>query len=482
MRSVRDNEITLVPSGNGLGKTHAGAGIAWWWYKSFPRSKVYTAAAPPQSNLEKLLWGEIGRAREMSPHVMHGETAKRMNIQRSEDEFMTGVLIPQSESDDIVEARSSGKHAEHLLWIVDEGDAVSRAFYNGIEGCMSGEHDRLVVFFNPRNPSGYIYEQILKGGGNVVRLSAFEHPNVTAGRNHIPGAVTRERTVQRINSWCRLAYRNEPISTKDTFELPSFLVGCRAKSRAGVWYPPLRPGIYKIMDPAFYYKVLGRYPPQGDNRLITDDEIAEARARWDTFVREYGEVPPSSQPRLGIDIAERGVDKNVAYLRWGDFVGRCASMWVGIDAMKTADKGVEIYNRYSCYRADTDGTGWGSGIAPAMRRRGCRAFGVLVAKSPTRKSEHGIFTQMRDQLYWELREWIKGDTSMLPPDDLLIEELRVPTFEIENGKIKIMMKDKMRKALRRSPDSMEALMMTFAPDIKKGHGRARSYQVYRGRY
>ena len=30
------------------------------WYKAFPNSQVYTAAAPPESNLRKLLWGETG--------------------------------------------------------------------------------------------------------------------------------------------------------------------------------------------------------------------------------------------------------------------------------------------------------------------------------------------------------------------------------------------------------------------------------------
>jgi hypothetical protein len=60
MESVRDNPITVAKSANAVGKTHGAARVAIWFYKCFPSAQVYTAAAPPESNLKKLLWGEIG--------------------------------------------------------------------------------------------------------------------------------------------------------------------------------------------------------------------------------------------------------------------------------------------------------------------------------------------------------------------------------------------------------------------------------------
>ena len=64
MESVRDNPITVAKSSNATGNTHVASRVAAWWYKSFPDSQVYTAAAPPESNLKKLLWGEIGSVTE----------------------------------------------------------------------------------------------------------------------------------------------------------------------------------------------------------------------------------------------------------------------------------------------------------------------------------------------------------------------------------------------------------------------------------
>jgi len=50
---------------------------------------------------------------------------------------------------------------------------------------------------------------------------------------------------------------------------------------------------------------------------------------------------------------------------------------------------------------------------------------------------------------------------MLPPDEQLLEELSTPTYEVLNGKIRVMKKDVMRELLRRSPDRADALCLTF---------------------
>jgi len=52
---------------------------------------------------------------------------------------------------------------------------------------------------------------------------------------------------------------------------------------------------------------------------------------------------------------------------------------------------------------------------------------------------------------------------MLPPDELLIEELHTPTYEVENGKVRVMKKSIIRDLLKRSPDRADALCLTFAP-------------------
>ncbi len=464
MDSVRDNPVTVAQSANATGKTHAAARVAVWFFKCFPDSQVYTAAAPPESNLRRLLWGEIGSISQKHPDLFKSDALNSLNIQRTAASFLTGVTIPMSGTDAQREAKFSGKHAPYLLFIIDEGDAVPDDVYRGIESCMSGGHARLLVMFNPRSEQGEAYRMIRDGRANVVRLSAFNHPNVITGEDRIPGAVTRETTVRRINEWCRPIAGGE-FPNSDCFDLPSFLEGSTAYSQSGQPYPPLKPGHYKITEPAFSYMVLGRYPSQSANALISKEWVNGARSRWDSYVAQNGEVPPKHTGGIiGLDIGEFGTDANAACFRYGGYVERLR-VWSGLDTVTTGDRAIAEYrNRGNIYCANVDATGVGAGVSPHMQRAGCSVVPVKVASSPTLSTEMGEFYILRDQLWWAVREWLRIDSgAMLPPDELLIEELQIPTYEVINGKIRVMRKDTMRELLKRSPDRADALCLTFAP-------------------
>ena len=462
MNSVRDYPITIAKSANATGKTHGAARVAVWFYKVFPESQVYTAAAPPEANLRKLLWGEIGSVLEKHPDVFKQDTVSNLQISRSARSFISGVTIPSTGSESQREAKFSGKHAPYLLFIIDEGDAVPDEVYRGIESCMSGGHARLLVMFNPRHQSGEVHRMERDGRAKVVHLSAFSHPNVTTGKDVIPGAVTRETTVRRLNQWCRPLADNEAPSPGSCFELPSFLIGSTARSQSGDEYSPLKAGIYKVNDPAFSYMVLGEYPAQGSQQLISQVWITKARNRWDSYVSQYGEAPrPGETATGGLDVGEYGTDSSVLCFRYPGFVERLIS-WGGMDTMQTADRASQEAKRRSVSVINVDATGVGAGVAPAMQRQGCLGNPVKVASSPTQATEQGEFQILRDQLWWACREWLRTDQdATLPPDEELIEELLTPTYEIDRGKIRVMSKSTMRELLRRSPDRADALCLTF---------------------
>lgn len=464
MLSVRDNEITLAKSANATGKTHGAARVAAWFYKAFPGAQVYTAAAPPESNLKNLLWGEVGSIVDRHPQVFKEDSIRSLHIAHSAKNFITGVTIPVSGTAAQREAKFSGKHAPHLLFILDEGDAIPDEVYRGIESCISGGHARLLIMFNPRAEAGEAYRLEREGRANVVHLSAMSHPNVVTGEDIIPGAVTREKTIKRINQWCRpLAPGEKPDS--ECFKLPDFLVGCQAEQKLGVLYPPLKPGYYKIVQSAFSYMVLGQYPAQGSDQLISREWIDRARSRWDSYVLEHGEVPPIGTSGIGgLDVAEFGDDDNVFCRRFGGFVPRLAR-WSGMDIAKTADRGVEECRKSPRVKSvNTDANGVGAGVAPVMRRQNVEAYPIKSQERATEKTELGEFNKLRDQLLWAVREWLRTDPgAMLPPDEPLLEELWTPTYEVINGRICVMKKDDMKELLKRSPDHMEALALTFAP-------------------
>jgi hypothetical protein len=463
LQSVRDNPFTVMKSANAVGKSHGAARAAVWFYKCFPGSQVYTAAAPPESNLKKILWGEIGSIVEKHSELFKNDEVTALHVQRGAQSFLTGVTIPTSGSTTQREAKFAGKHAPYLFFIVDESDAVPDEVFAGIESCMSGGWARLLCMLNPRAPSGAVYRWIRDGRAKVITLSAFSHPNVIEGRDVIPGAVDREVTVRRVNEWARLLAAGEK-SGADTFLLPAFLEGDVAKSRAGIDFPPLKAGHYKIMDPAFSYMVLGEFPAQGANQLISKEWIDAARLRWNSYVDQNGERPPMmARPLAGLDVAEFGADSNVLIFRSAGYVTRPVS-WSGMDLSQTAVNAAEICKEYRASRVMVDSIGVGAAMPGMVTAQGMPAVGVKTSEKATVKTEAGEFHRLRDQLWWSVREWLRTDPgAMLPPDEGLIEELTIPTYEIENGKIRVMKKDTMRELLGRSPDRADSLCLTFSP-------------------
>jgi hypothetical protein len=462
MESVRDFETTLVKSCNGPGKTHCAASIASWFFKSFDDSQVYTVA-PTGDHLKKLLWGEIGALVIRNPKLFSQCKQNVLNIERNPKSFLTGVMIPTTGTEAQRQAKFSGKHAPHLLFIVDEGDAVPEEVFKGIESCMSGGHARLLILFNPRSEAGPVYRMERDGRANIVTLSAFDHPNVVTGENLFDGAVNRETTGRRINQWCRKLVEGETIDS-ECFELPEFMVGYIARNQKGIPYPPLVSGWWKITDPAFPYMVLGAYPAQAVNQLISKEWVMAARARWDVYVKKMGEKPPKgSVGKMGQDCADMGNDLNSACFRYGSWVDRLEK-WGGLDPYESAERARDLYYlKPNIKSTAVESNGVGAGVAPHMMRLGCNAHKIMVTEAATEETEMGKFGVIRDQLLWNVRDWLRTDSnSMLPPDEQLIEELLVLNYSVPKGNIKVMDTDTIREELKRSPDGLMSLAMTFA--------------------
>ncbi len=466
METVRDHEVVIAKSANAVGKTHAASSLAIWFRSCFPDAQVYTAAAPPEGNLRRLLWGEIREMVQQVPELFHGDRITDLHIEQSPKAFLTGVTIPSSGTSAQREAKFSGKHAPNLMFIFDEGDAIPDDVYRAVETCMSGGYVKLLVLFNPRAKSGEVYRMERDERAKIVTLSALTHPNVVTGEDVIPGAVTREKTVRRINEYCRPVADGEKISD-NCFELPEYLVGAVAARRNGEEYSPLGAGWYYIVEPAFSYMCLAKYPARNSTQLISWEWIIEARVRYDEYVSRHGEIPPRNiDAVMGLDVAEFGEDSNVAFFRYGSWVAPPVS-WGDVDVIATGARAGIEYGKRKVSRCNVDGTGVGAGVAPYMARKKCKAYSIKVASSPTRESDMGEFAILRDQLWWALREWLRTDPeAMLPPDERLAEELSIPTYSTEDGKVRVMKKKMMKELLKRSPDRADALCLTFAPTQK----------------
>jgi len=264
-------------------------------------------------------------------------------------------------------------------FVLDEGDAIPDEIYRAIESCMSGGFSRLLVMFNPKRRMGAVYRMIRDGKCSLVSMKAFDHPNVVTGKEVIVGAVTRDKTITRINEWTVPVNEEEGDELDNTcFEVPDYLVGATTTDTAGNYYPPLDPGHRKIVEAEFSYMVLGEYPTQSMYQLISTDWIDAARTRWDAYVAQFGLKPPVAvKAIMGLDAADLGEDYNTLCTRYGGFL-MDIKRWHGMDIAQTANRASLFYHERGCEIINVDSTGVGAGIAPNIELQNIDYFAKSV--------------------------------------------------------------------------------------------------------
>jgi len=483
LEAVRDTEIVHIRSATGVGKTFGLAQLAIWIYKAYPGSQVYTTTAPPEANLKRLLWAEIYSLTKEFPELFADDDIRAsMFITRHPKEFITGVTIPVSSSDEDIETKWSGKHAPVIVFEADEGDGIPDPVYKGMDGCMSGGMARQIICYNPKKKSGEIYRREKEGRALVIEMSALDHPNVLTGEDIIPGAVTRAKTVERIHLWTEPKPLDMDVNST-CWEIPEFLYGVTGKMNDGTIIPPLLPGIRVVIDNQFWYKVLGQYPPGGVDRLIWDEWIDMAVSKWELMRAAHDGIvtPPAGiQPTMGLDVADFGPDHHSACFRYGMWVD-VPELWKDSDPSDAADKAARMYIRRDAKMCKVDATGVGAGTPGNMVKWGRRqtprkrivAVRVMVAESARGtagvEADYAEFFQLRDESYWTLRTVFRKGEIAIPPETYneacrrLHDSLKAVDYEI-TGKnlIRVTTKQIMRKRLTFSPDEMEALMLSYA--------------------
>lgn len=484
-KSWDENPITVVISATGVGKTWSGAQMALASYMCQYYPKIFITAAPPEDNIKLLLWNEVLRSMNSRPDVFGGEKATqdltvRPDVDvRNEDSLsrmIKGLIIPTTGDAYQRESKFSGKHAPYLAFICDEGDAIPEEVYRGIDGCLSGGTTRLMIFFNPRKQEGPVWNLIRSGRAKVVKISAFDHPNVVTGENVVNGAVTRQKTIQRMNEWTRPLATGEHID-HDCFQVPDFLIGKSAPREDGNgWYEPLPAGWRHVDDPQFSYKVLAQYPSQTESGLIPRIWFDRAIENGRRYLAEHGTVNSDTMPCLGYDIAESVAgDENVISARYDNILVLGIDRWKGMDVVAGASRAERRYFEYGANLIAVDAGGVGAGTAPMLRQRRVNVSAVKVAERPTKKpglKHEAKFCRMREQLMWELREWFSHENATIiasVPEDLKAfeEQCLFWEYEIENGEIKITKKNEFRRMHGYSPDLFDSVILTFAEPERK---------------
>lgn len=405
--AFRTKRTITFRGGVGFGKTHSLAVVIFWSLVCFDEVQV-TIFGPSEP---QLLGGVVKELKilhgKMSPIFKDAFEVSATRISRKVNPSSCFAEYRLASGDRPETAK--GIHQKNNFVFVDEASGVDDVVYTeALLNILTDQNPKLVLISNPSKASGFFW------------------------RTHCDPDIKDEWT--QVHGQMSDAPHYDPVK----FEQIS-------KNYGG----PLSKS-YRI-------NVLGEFPLSDIDGLIPREWIENAVLN-DTV------IPAENAPVVwGVDPAGAGKDSSVLCIRHDnkllDF-----HEWQGLDPTQLAFRIRDLFqstpkkNRPALIAVDA--TGLGHGVYSNLKDFGLPVHSCIFAGTPTRNPDR--YHRVRDQIWFEMREWFQTENVSIPNHQRLIEELITPTYDDGSGKIKLEEKKAIKKKLGRSPDYADALAITFS--------------------
>jgi hypothetical protein len=391
-----------IRSGHGVGKSRWAAGsMCWFACTRVPMKIGVTAPSAPQ--LFDALWAEAKVVWNLLPPAwrdLWDVQADRIELKAAREECFITARTARADKPEALQ----GLHAKHLMLLVDEASAVDEAVFESAGGSMSTDGAITILTGNPTRSTGFFWRthNLERERWHTMRVSCLDSPRVS--RDFI--AEIGDRYGENSNA-------------------------------------------YRI-------RVLGEFPTAEDDVLIPADLVETAMKR---------EIEPDpSQPEIwGLDVSRFGSDQSVLVKRRGNRVIEPPRRWAQIDTMQLAGAVKAEFDTLPAAARPlliaVDVIGIGSGVVDRLTEQNLPILGVNVGETP---SITGRFARLRDELWVRAREWLESRRVALPYDDRLRADLCAPRVTyLSDGRMLIESKAQLRSRGFASPDSADALCLTF---------------------
>lgn len=405
-----------IQSSNGNGKDFL-AGIITWHFMSLFRDARGIATANTGDQLKHVYWSEVANIRNMAlrgdPKDPESKNEFQVNFEVQSDKmyrklpdkqdwgkrhFLELVTINTKATPDQQAETLAGRHADHMLIVVDEASGIPDPVFKPIDRTLTGKLNLLFMIFNPTQNSGFAIDSHGKNADQWVCLqwNAFDSDN-----------VTREQ-IERLRK-------------------------------------------YGENSPAYRIGVLGLPPVANAHSLIPYNFIQEAIDR-EFDVSEFDPV------MCGVD-AGGGGDRSVVCVRQGPMVQPFRTRQTS-DSDELADWSADELLKAESTVAFVDNIGLGWYLPKALCNRGIDAR-PADSRSVRDLEEPDKFLNKRAEMYWDLKRAFEGKAISIPNDPELVNELGAIEWENTGNKVKIRDKKEIRKMLGFSPDKADALAMSY---------------------
>ena len=406
-----------VKAGNGLGKGFCAAVAVLWFMHAHPESAITLTTAPTFRQVRHILWRQIHRLYNPVADALGGRMLDT-RWELSDDRYAMGLSADGAD-------QFQGFHSPHMFIVVDEAEGVSEEIYEAIESVMTSADPLLLLIGNPTSMSGAFRRAFFEERAiyRTITISALDSPNVRAGRVVVPGLTTPQWVEERRQIW-----------SGDS--------------------------------PIFHSRVLGEFPDQGEDTLLSLSQIEGAvnhivdAESWTVEGETISGADRAATDEviLAVDVARFGADRSVILRRRGDCVEDIRVLRQ-LDTMQLTGWVSAAIRECNPAQVRIDEIGVGAGVVDRLRELGHRVLGVNVANKAREASQ---FINLRAEGFWELRERFTSGRISIPADNELVSELASLRYSYDSsGRIKMESKDEIRKRHLPSPDKADALMLAF---------------------
>lgn len=397
-----------VASGHGIGKSAMMAWLSQWGITTMldARGRI---TANTEAQLRTITWPEMRKWYGLLAVREFFRVDGTVFRARDKDHELTWRLdaTPWSEH------RPDAFHGLHnqgrrILVLFDEASGIADIIWEVIEGALTDENTEILwlAFGNPTNPKGRFYQT------HTTHRHRWRHQQIDS------------RTVDGTN--------------KQQFE---------------EWIQD-----YGIDSDFVRVRVLGQFPRSGSNQLIPTESVLAAQKR---------DVSPRITDPLifGLDVARFGDDQSVLMTRKGCAAGAHGVFkWRGLDNVELAREVKRIWKELHPHYCFIDGGGPGGGVVDILRHDGYDVREIHFGGKP----QNPDFANKRAEMWWDMRTWLT-DVGCIPWNDSdLFAELTNQTYhyrENANNDLILTPKDVMKREGLPSPDTADALALTFAEAV-----------------
>jgi phage terminase large subunit len=418
LRSVGHHRRTAVRACHASGKTFAAAIAALWWITTHPKDGIVIITAPTWLQVEKVLWPEIHKAVQRSRITYPVPSATELKL--GPGRYAVGLSTNEG-------VRFQGFHGSILI-IIDEAPGVRPEIYEAIAGIQAGGDVRMLALGNPTIASGPFYDAFTtnREGWNLISISAFDTPNLQGISLDALLKMTDQELDQ--NPWPSLTTRR--------------------------W---VREKYYEwgLGNPLWESRVLGNFPAQSDDSLLSLEWLERAKLRETEEVTADGD---NEDICGGLDVAGPGEDETALTLRRGSRI-------ILIEAWTDSDPRGKVLNVLRDYksriqRLNVDTAGMGYYFARHFEDHGYPVVDVNVGVS-SRDPEK--YANLKAELCWGVRMRLEaGDFSGLTDERTIGQLAGIRYKHNSRGQVVIESKEEARKRGVKSPDRAEAVMLAFA--------------------